>query len=452
MMIVVSSVDPRVEFHALAMRAATLMESGDPAWQDALEEARAAARDVGERVKILSLDHYVARKEGDLTRARHHLGEALALVDDADDTGTRLMLLDDLLGIHLLAGDLDQARGVLRLMEAAAGDNALACAMIRNREGDLALATHDYPAAQAAYTEAVDAARPHPDLAPWLGASLVSLATVAVFNGDADTAERFAAQARGVINNVNDRAGLYEVDLGVARIRGDVEGARRIYAEYQRFMAGEGEFAHPGLHAEAAAGAALEAQASGDHDHAAHLYRELAQRNSEPANRALALLRAAAAEWDAGRQRATFQLLDDAAGHLTGSSYLTLRASIEVYRALFLGSLPYLSIPLVREVLPRVQAAAIVLRHLSFAADTPEARREFATYWASEAVEASCHLAFEIGDNQNVADMIELMAATPALRVAGPSLLITAPPRIRGMAAAYELVEKDYGVRISPAS
>ncbi|WP_460490684.1 hypothetical protein, partial [Corynebacterium nasicanis] len=156
-----------------------------------------------------------------------------------------------------------------------------------------------------------------------------------------------------------------------------------------------------------------------------------------------------AATWDAGEPEEAGALLDEAAEILRDSPHLTLRASVEVYRALFLASLPHVSIPLVRALLPQVQAAAIVLRHLSFQVDSAPARREFADYWAREAIEVCCHLAFEIGDNRGVADMIDLVAATPAVRVAGPSLLVSAPPRTGGLQEAYRVAAADYGVLMS---
>lgn len=395
-------------------------------------------------------DHARALRDNDLPRARGHLGAALAMLDDdASQDPARFEILDGLLSTHLLGGDLDAAAGALRLMESLTWDDPRRDVTLRNREGDLALAAHDYRLAQAAYTEALALARMHPELAEYLGASLVSLASAQTQAGDADAAERTATQARAVVDsNVNDLAGLYEVELTIARIRGDVPAVRRIYADYQVFLADHGDLAHRGLHDEAAAGAALEAQATGNHEHAAVLYRELAERAGHASNRALALLRAAAATWDAGDHAGAFSLLDAAGAALAVSPYLSLRASIEVYRAQFLASLPVLSIPVVQAMLPRTQAALIVLRHLSFQVDTAAARREYARYWASEAIEVCCHLAFEIGDNNAVAEVIDLVAATPAVQVAGPSLLVSAPPRPAGLEEAYRIAETDYGVRV----
>lgn len=451
-----SSVNALAEFRALLDQAGAFMESGDPRWEEALAAARAcaaglpadAAGEAGIRLHIA--DHFVALRDNDLPRARGHLGTALALLDDdPSQDPVRFGLLDDLLKTHLLAEDLPAAAGTLRLMESLAWEGPQREVMLRNREGDLALAGHDYRAAQAAYNEAVAVARAHPELAEHLGAALVSLATAQSHAGDADSAERTVAQARAVVDsNINDLAGLYEVELSISRIRGDVAAAHRIYADYQRFLADKGEFAHRVLHDEAAAGSALEAQATGEHEHAAVLYRELAESAGHATNRSLSLLRAAAATWDSGDHAGAFALLDDAAAGLSDSSYLTLRASIEIYRAQFVASLPYLSIPVVRSLLPRAQAATIVLRHLSFQVDTAAARREFARYWATEAVEVCCHLAFEIGDNRSVADIIDLVAATPAVRVAGPSLLVSAPPRTGGLQEAYRIAAAEYGVRV----
>ena len=456
-MCAVPSVNTTAEFSALLETVTAQMESGDPAWERSLAEARAsvgrlpAAEQMAAEVRLLALDNQGAILRGDLRAARCAIGEALFLVDDEDpgNAQMRFHLLGALLGTHLHAEDLTAASGVLGLMREAGWDDPLADAMLRLREADLALRQHDYRLAQATYAEAVDLLRRDPTQGELLGSALVSLATAHSFAGDADAAERTAAQARGLASTrAEDLAGLHEVDINVARIRGDVEEMRRLYAEYQQFAAERGSGLRTDLTLEAAAGTALEAQAAGDHVGAAHLYRELARQQSTPANEALSLMRAAAATWDSGDHRAAFALLDDAAALLRGDSYLTLRASLEVYRAQFLMQLPQLYIPMVRALLPRVQAAAIVLRHLSFQVDTAPARREFALHWATEAVEVSCHLAFEIGDNRGVADMIELVAATPAVRVAGPSLLISAPPRTRGLDEAYGIAAAEYGVLI----
>lgn len=456
-MCAVSSVNTTAQFRALLEATAAQMTTGDPAWEQTRATAQACAEQLpaGEQaeaaVRLLVLDHRAALLRGDLRAARGYLGEALFLVDDEDAGNARMRfhLLGELLQVHLYAGDMAAASGVLALMEDTGWEDPLADALLSMREADIALTQHDYRAAQSAYSEAVDILRRDPAQGEMLGAVLVSMATVQSFAGDADAAERTAAQARGLVAaGAEDLAGLHEVDLTVARIRGDVDEVRRIYATYQQFLAERGSGVRPDMHLEAQAGSALEAQVAGDHAGAALLYRELAGRQSSPANAALSLLRAAAATWDTGDHGAAFALLDDAAALLREDSYLTLRASIEVYRAQFLASLPQLNLPVVRALLPRVQAAAIVLRHLSFQVDTAPARREFALHWATEAVEVSCHLAFEIGDNRGVADMIELVAATPAVRVAGPSLLISAPPRTRGLEEAYGIAAAEYGVLI----
>lgn len=456
-MCAVPSVNTTARFRALLEVAAAQMESGAPAWEHSLAQARALvdrlvpAEQAEAGVRLLVLEHRVALLRGDLRTARGHLGEALFLVDDGDpgNAPMRFHLLSDLLQVHLLAGDVTAASGVLGIMRATGWEDPLAEALLSMREADIALTQHDYRTAQAAYSEAVEALRRDPSQGELLGAVLVSLATVQSHAGDADAAERTAAQARGLVSaRAEDLAGLHEVDLTVARIRGDVEEVRRTYAAYREFMAGHGSGVRPDLHLEAQAGAALEAQAAGDPAGAALLYRELAGRQSSPANEALSLLRAAAATWDTGDHRGTFALLDDAAALLRDDSHLTLRASIEIYRAQFLSLLPQVSLPAVQALLPRVQAAAIVLHHLSFQVDTAPARREFARHWATAAVEVCCHLAFGIGDNRGVADMIDLVAATPAVRVAGPSLLISAPPRTRGLEQAYGIAAAEYGVRV----
>lgn len=255
---------------------------------------------------------------------------------------------------------------------------------------------------------------------------------------------------------LTELARLQEVKMPLARARSDVGSLLDAAAGYARLVDESPDVIARTYRTEAAAGAALRAHADGDFDAAAELFLSLADDTANDANRALMLMRAAAARHDAAvassdaaRRDSALELLDRADELLAAGTHPAMAADATVARAILCTQWPWTRIEEYRAMLPAVQAAAIALREAAMSVDTPRARREYARASATHAIEATCHIAFGIGEPGHVAAMVEFAAATPALRAVGPSLLVGPPPRLghlRELEEPYRIAETRFGL------
>lgn len=320
--------------------------------------------------------------------------------------------------------------------------------------GDISRDAGDHPSARAAYQQAVTLSRRRPE---FLGPALVSLASMEAATGDAKAAARTIARARKLVADQPAlMARLHEAEMMAAGSRDDAATALASSAEYMELVDGAADAIPRSHRTEAAAGAGLRAHADGDFATAAEYFLSLAEQAGNDANRALMLLRAAVsrhedavAKRSADLRASALEILDRADDLLAGGAHPMLAANAVVARASMAANWPWTHADEYRALLPDIQAAAIALRHASFAMDTPQQRREYARTHATHAIELACRIAFVIGEPAHVAAMAEFAAATPALRAVGPSLLVGAPPRmthLRELDEAYRRAGQRLGL------
>lgn len=479
-----TTLDAHHRFRALLTRAEKLLERGEPGWRELLRDARRMAagfdsdpgidRSVSDdaSMRLGLFDSHVAMLDGDGPGALSHIDAAISHFErhrlrsglpramfagvEFDLRSARLAVLHHIGGKE--AVDAEHARLIAIAGEADAGssggtdggnaDRGIRLLLIA---GDLARDRHDPHSAIAAYREAVRAGRKRPDL---LGPALVSLAGAEAAAGDARAAERTAARAEALVAGVPDQmARLREAKLAIAALRGDGDALAAASDDYLALAAEHAEAIHRTYLTEAASGTALAARRAGDHATAAGRFLDLAERAATRAHRALLTARAAEAAHagavaavDAAARARALSLLDDADSLAAEDPQLA--AGLTVLRAALATQWPYTSHDDYREILPQVQAAAIALRHAALAGDTPAARRAHADAHVTSAIELACHIAFITGRPDQVAAMVGFAAATPALRVIGPSLMVGAPPMADGLDDAHGIASRRFGLRV----
>lgn len=456
----------------LLTRAEHAFTRGEPGWRELVDDAHRLAADMPAelrddatmRLSLFELtlaltagDGDAALRHGDtaLDALRRHIQRTGIHPDAVADNEFKLRIARA--GALAYLGDHDAVAAewprLTELARLSANPAEREIDLLLTR-GDLARDTGDPATARAAYGQAVAASRRRPD---YLGTALVSLAHMEAVTGDADAAAKTIARAEALVaDQPTELARLQEVKMTLARARSDVGSLLDAAAGYARLVDESPDVIARTYRTEAAAGAALRAHADGDFDAAAELFLSLADDTANDANRALMLMRAAAARHDAAvaasdaaRRDSALELLDRADELLAAGTHPAMAADATVARAILCTQWPWTRIEEYRAMLPAVQAAAIALREAAMSVDTPRARREYARASATHAIEAACHIAFGIGEPGHVAAMVEFAAATPALRAVGPSLLVGPPPRLghlRELEEPYRIAETRFGL------